>query len=48
MDFSKYGRRRGIIEYLLLIIIVVLIIAIVIKLLGPAINNFVQNTLENV
>ena len=48
MGFPKYVRRQGIIEYLLLIVIVVLVITIVIKLFGPAINNFIQNLLENV
>jgi hypothetical protein len=48
MGFPKYVRRQGIIEYLLLIVIVILIITIVIKLFGPAINNFIQSLLENV
>jgi len=48
MGFPRYVRRRGIFEYLLLIVIVVLIVTIVIKLFGPAINNFIENTLENI
>jgi len=48
MGFPKYVRRQGFLEYLLLIIIVVLIITIIIKLFGPAINNFIENLFENV
>ena len=48
MGFPKYVGRQGILEYLLLIIIVVMVITIVIKLFGPAINNFIQSFLENV
>jgi len=48
MGFPKYVRRQGFLEYLLLIVIVVLIITIIVKLFGPAINNFIQDILENV
>ncbi len=48
MGSPRYVGKQGIIEYLLLIIIVILIVTIVIKLFGPAINNFIQNLLENV
>ena len=48
MGFPKYVKGQGIIEYLLLIIIIVLFIYIIVKLFGPAINNFIQNLLENV
>ena len=48
MGFPKYVKGQGIIEYFLLIIIIVLSIFIILKLFGPAINNFIQNLLENV
>lgn len=48
MGFPKYVRGQGIVEYLLLIIIVVLFIMIIAKLFGPAINNFIQDLLQNV
>jgi hypothetical protein len=48
MKIPKQVDGQGFIEYLLLIIIAVLFILIVIKLFGPAINNFIQSFLENV
>lgn len=48
MGFPKYVRGQGIIEYLLLIIISILFIMIIVKLFGPAINNFIQDLLQNV
>lgn len=48
MGFPKYVRRQGFVEYLLLIIIAILIITIIVKLFGPAINNFIQDLLTNV
>ena len=43
---SKSG--QGFIEYFLIIVIVILFIMIVAKLFGPAINNFIQESLQNV
>lgn len=43
---SKQG--QGIIEYFLIIVIVILTVMIVAKLFGPAINNFIQESLQSV
>ena len=48
MKIPKYVKGQGVVEYLLLIIIIALFILIIVKLFGPAINNFIQNFLENV
>ena len=48
MKSSQYKQGQGIIEYFLIILIVVLLILIVSKLFGPAINNFIQESLQNV
>lgn len=48
MRSSRSNQGQGFIEYLLIILIIVLFIMIVSKLLGPAINNFIQESLQNV
>jgi hypothetical protein len=45
---NQYKPGQGIIEYFLIIVIVVLFVMIVAKLLGPAINNFIQESLQSV
>lgn len=44
----QYKKGQGIIEYFLIIIIVILFVMIVAKLFGPAINNLIQESLQNV
>ncbi len=48
MKSSRYNQGQGVIEYFLIIVIVVLFIMIVSKLFGPAITNFIQESLQNV
>ncbi len=48
MKSPQSTQGQGIIEYFLLIIIIFLLILIISKLFGPAINNFIQQTLQNV
>ncbi len=44
----RYKPGQGFIEYFLIIVIVVLFVMIVAKLFGPAINNFIQESLQNI
>ncbi|MDK2981021.1 MAG: hypothetical protein PWQ55_1368 [Chloroflexota bacterium] len=39
---------QGFVEYFLIVVIVILFVMIVARLLGPAINNFIQDSLQNV
>jgi len=48
MKSPQSTQGQGIIEYFLLIIIGFLLILIISKLFGPAINNFIQQSLQNV
>jgi hypothetical protein len=48
MKSSQYHEGQGIIEYFLIIVIVILFIMIVAKLFGPAIGNFIQESLQSV
>ncbi len=48
MRSSRSNQGQGFIEYFLIIVIVILFILIVSKLLGPAISNFIQKSLQNV
>jgi hypothetical protein len=48
MRSSRSNQGQGFIEYFLIILIIILFIMIVSKLLGPAINNFIQESLQNV
>jgi len=44
----QYKSGQGFIEYFLIVVIVILFIMIAAKLFGPAINNFIQESLQNV
>lgn len=48
MKSPRYNQGQGVIEYFLIIVIVVLFVLIIAKLFGPAINNFIQESLQNV
>jgi hypothetical protein len=48
MSFSPRQSGMGILEYLLIIIIVILVVILLIKLFGPAVEQFVQQMLKNV
>lgn len=48
MRSPRTNQGQGFIEYFLIIVIVILFIMIVSKLLGPALNNFIQESLQNV
>ena len=48
MKRSSDFEAKGIIEYISIIILVVLIIRVLYNLLGPAIQAFIENLLENV
>ena len=48
MKSPQSTQGQGIIEYFLLIIIGFLLILIISKLFGPAISNFIQQSLQNV
>lgn len=48
MKSPQYNQGQGIIEYFLIVVIVVLFVLILFKLFGPAITNFIQESLQNV
>lgn len=48
MKSPQSSQKQGIIEYFLIILILVLLGLIVTKLFGPAISNFIQESLQNV
>jgi hypothetical protein len=48
MSFSPRQSGLGILEYLLIIVIIILVAILLIKLFGPAVNQFVEQILKNV
>jgi hypothetical protein len=48
MKSPQSREGQGFLEYLLMLVIVILLILIISKLFGPAITNFIQETLKNV
>ncbi len=48
MKSPQYNQGQGIIEYFLIVVIVVLFVLILSKLFGPAITNFIQESIQNV
>jgi hypothetical protein len=48
MKIPNHVEGQGVVEYFLLLIIAILFILIIVKLFGPATNNFIQSFLETV
>jgi hypothetical protein len=48
MSFFSQRGGLGFLEYLLIIVIIILGSIILVKLFGPAVNQFIDNLLKNV
>ena len=48
MAFPPNSEQKGLLEYLLIIIIVILLIMLLVKLFGPAVENYIEEFLKNV
>jgi len=48
MPISPKERGQGLVEYALILVLVAIVVLVIISLLGPAIQEFINNTIQSI